>query len=947
MNCQVLNAHIFHQLSNVLSQAHGKMYFEQVANALSTLLEVDHLIIGRVDDHHNIGILAKNDNSLSHPDIAFKLKDILVDSVEETAFVHITQNAAVLFPHSKLLTLFDANSYICIPFILPADVHSERGRMGFVTAISHTEMRASKHPLEVLQLASVNIAAEMTRLEKKRRQQQRTLFKRQVLQLLSDSHNVITNARSESALLTAICQQAVACGEFSLAWIDRLPSSEHNESLPHAVAGRAKSHVATIASAFKELSTTHVALPSTAGYNVIQFAESELMQHSSFRALRGLLSAYQLSSVVCLPLECHGQCYGVLVLFKPSRQACDNDGLQLLSALAGNIAFGIDTLRSRAAQQRIQRVVLKITQAVSARTGDEFLDQLTHHMADALGADLAFIAQVAPEDATRAQTLAIVINGERQTNFAYTLPGSPCETVLINSECIVTDGAGKSLPVEGREALSWVRAYAGRRLDSKPGEPIGLLGVMYRDPLYDTELVSSVLQIFASGVAAELSRQRDEAHIRRLAFYDTGTGLPNRTAFMQRLEDAFLKAQQEDHRLSLMLLDLDHFKEINDTQGHDIGDKVLKAVATAFTNALLDNEYLARLGGDEFVVLVESGTPNSLLHTVNRLLQSLKDPVVVDQQRFELEVSIGIAQHPVDAASASELLKHADIAMYQAKQQNLPYLFFETQMAVVFASRLDMAKRLSDALLNGSLYLHYQPQIDLKTGQLTGAEVLCRWHDPVLGFVGPDEFIPLAEERGLIVPLGNWVINDVFRQLAVWQAKGLSVPGKVAINIASRHFEDPQLIEKLQLKCKSYGIHPSQICLELTESGFMEAPDEAVMITQALNEAGYGIAIDDFGTGYSSLAYLKKFSADKLKIDMSFIRDMLVNHHDRTIVATIIVMARSLGMVAIAEGVETRELSNALLEMGCQEGQGYLYDKPLPADAFMTKWLYPLANKQP
>ncbi|WFE71118.1 EAL domain-containing protein [Halomonas sp. M1] len=941
MNCQVSDANIFHRLADVLSEAHGEAYFEKVAAALGALLAVDHLIIARIDKHQQATTLAMWSKGSLLNNVTFSLKDVPPSATNNTINLNIHPSTAQHFPHNLLLPTLSVDDYLSVPFTLPSAAHSERGSIGFVAAAnaSPSAIEDSHYSAEVLRMASVSIGAEITRLEKKRRQQQRTLYKRQALKLLSHSHKVITQASSEQALLDTVCQQAVEIGGFSMAWIGYSQPGNRHVISPQAAAGKAHDHVATIVAAFGEFyaASPHLEHTEVGCCTPIQLAD--IANHPAFSSQKDIALACHLRSVVCLPLECHDQCYGVLALYKPDTQPFDDDELQLLNALAGNVAFGIDTLRSKAAQQRIQRAVLKITLAVSARTGEEFLDQLTHHMADALSADLAFIARLNTSDPNRADTLAVVIDGERQPNFTYTLPGSPCAEVLANSECIVADGAGSSLPVEGRDALYWVRAYAGRRLDNNEGKAIGLLGVMYREPLHDTELVSSVLQIFASGVAAELARQKDEAHIRQLAFYDPGTGLPNRTAFMRRLESGFDHAVEQDHGLGLMLLDLNHFKEINDTQGHDVGDKVLKAVAAAFQRSLTGNEYLARLGGDEFVVLIEPSTQRSLIHTAECLLHALADPLVIDGQSFELEVSIGVALYPDDAESARELLKHADIAMYQAKQQKLPYLFFEAQMGVALASRLDMAKRLSEALVNGSLSLHYQPQIDFKTGLLTGAEALCRWYDPVLGFVGPNEFIPLAEERGLIIPLGNWVINDVFRQLAAWQSEGLTMPGKIAINIASRHFEDPRLIDNLQRKCIAHGVLPSQICLELTESGFMEAPEEAVAITQALKEAGYGLAIDDFGTGYSSLAYLKRFSADKLKIDMSFILDMLNNHHDRTIVETIIVMAHSLGMVTVAEGVESCELATALREMGCQEGQGYLYDKPLPADEFMAKWL--------
>jgi len=446
-----------------------------------------------------------------------------------------------------------------------------------------------------------------------------------------------------------------------------------------------------------------------------------------------------------------------------------------------------------------------------------------------------------------------------------------------------------------------------------------------------------VLQIFAARVASELERQQDEVRIRQLAFCDPGTQLPNRAAFMRHLERAF--ADTDTSELTLLLLDLNHFKEINDTAGHDLGDLVLKAVASNFAAALDASEFLARLGGDEFVVVCPGAGVIAALATAQRLCDSIACPIIVEQHSFELSVGIGISLYSQHAATPLELLKHADIAMYQAKRQKLSTCVFEPWMGRVVAEQLNIAKRLATAIAEKQLTLHFQPQVDLRSGKLIGAEALCRWHDEELGNVSPGKFIPIAEERGMIVALGNWVIEEACRQLAEWREQGYFMMGQLAVNIAAQQFEEDDLVASVLNSCLRFGIEPSQLSLEITESGIMDNPEKAIAMTEVLKGKGLGLSIDDFGTGYSSLAYLKRFAADKIKIDISFVRDMLISDHDRVIVATIIAMANTLGLETIAEGIEHQDQIAALRSLGCNQGQGYYFDRPLSAEQFALGWL--------
>ncbi|BBP03267.1 hypothetical protein TPL01_06920 [Sulfuriferula plumbiphila] len=442
------------------------------------------------------------------------------------------------------------------------------------------------------------------------------------------------------------------------------------------------------------------------------------------------------------------------------------------------------------------------------------------------------------------------------------------------------------------------------------------------------------------GSSVDITEQKAHvAHIEQLAFYDPLTGLPNRTLFMDRLKQVLAVAQRHGQRVAILFMDLNRFKEINDTQGHNVGDQVLIEVARRFQATTRGEETLARLGGDEFVVIAEEADQAAATLIAKRLQQALAEPIAAKGQTFTLGVSIGIAFHPEDGATIEDLLKRADIAMYRAKAFGGGHRFYQPEMSVGLAERMQLAKNLSRALNAGNLELHYQPQVNLKTGTLIGAEALLRWNDPERGWVSPAEFISIAEERGMIGALGKWLAGKACRQMKDWQEAGLNFPGRLAVNLAAQQLEEAGIAGKLQAIVRAAGLTPACLELELTESSLMRNVEQAIVVMEALKTAGFALAIDDFGTGYSSLTYLKRLPADKLKIDMSFVRDMLQDRNDYTIVATIIGMAHSLGLKALAEGAEQAEQAETLLALGCDEAQGYYFGHPETAEIFAQKWL--------
>jgi len=424
----------------------------------------------------------------------------------------------------------------------------------------------------------------------------------------------------------------------------------------------------------------------------------------------------------------------------------------------------------------------------------------------------------------------------------------------------------------------------------------------------------------------------------QLAYTDSTTGLPNRARFMVLLGQLWTQARRTKQGLSLLLLDIRRFKEVNDLHGHQVGDQLLVTVADRLQKISHAYGPLARLSGDEFAMLVADADGRSISELVEQLRAAVTQPLHLERRVFNLDISIGYARYPHDVAQASELFNAASIALHHAKRRDSSTCPYTQTMRHALQRRQRMTERLSAAISDHHLELYFQPQVDLSSGQLTGAEALCRWHDAEWGWVSPGEFIPLAEERGLIRALGDWVLEESARQLIAWNSQCLMpLPGRLSINISAQQFADPQLTSHIaQLTA---GVSPTAIALELTESDFMRDPDQAIDITHTMRQAGYALSIDDFGTGYSSLSYLRRFAADALKIDISFVREMLENRHDRTIVQTIIAMAQALEMKTVAEGVETQEQARLLAEMGCNEAQGYWFGRPLPANEFAAAWL--------
>jgi len=431
------------------------------------------------------------------------------------------------------------------------------------------------------------------------------------------------------------------------------------------------------------------------------------------------------------------------------------------------------------------------------------------------------------------------------------------------------------------------------------------------------------LAIYADAVS------RPFRQMRHMLTHDDLTGLPNRAAFRDRLNLVVARAH-EDAPCAVLLLDLDHLQNVNDTLGHEHGDLLLVAAAGRIRASLPETVFMARFSGDEFVILLENTTVEQAKQTGQTLLQAMAREFDIGEDHLGISASIGIVSYPADGDSASVLMRYADLALHRAKSSGRNCIMvFSRDLSEEIQRRVLLESRLKHALERNELALHYQPKLEIRSGRLMGWEALLRWHSPGLGDVSPEEFIPVAEQSGLILAIGDWVLREACRQMRAWQDQGLAA-GTMAVNLSTRQFRQTDLAEEISAALADTGLAPGDLELELTESSIMDNLDAAASVLAELEHLGIRIAVDDFGTGYSSLSYLKTFSIHCLKIDRSFIRDIPGDDNDTAIVRTIIALAKNLGLTVVAEGVETDAQLAYLRANQCDQMQGFLFSRPLP-----------------
>ncbi|MEN3367639.1 MAG: hypothetical protein V7606_4913 [Burkholderiales bacterium] len=882
------------------------------------------------------------------------------------------------------------------------------------------------------------------------------------LQMLTRCNEALIKVEHEQDLLEQICRLAVEVGGYKAAWVGYAQDDEKRTIRPVAHAGVSDEIVEVAKTRFSwsaELPEGQGPAGRTirSGVPVVYEDISKVPDVAPWRELAQRLG-YR--GVICLPLRIRDRAGGVLMLLTAEVRPVTDEEIKLLQELADNLAFGIGHIRSEQTRRRIEEAVLKVAAAVSISSDKEFFEQLVRNMAGSLGAEAAFIARFVPGDPLAIRTLAVVVDGKAAENFDHVISGTDWECFAHHAYCILP---ALELRAPGPLASFTAHTDVCSRLDNSSGKPVGLLCVLFREPVEQMDFIASTLQIFAARAAAELEREeaderirmqaslidkaqdaimvcdiggriyfwnkgaermfgwtaleavgkskqglivedaegfkqgvivtlekgdwigelkkhrkdgslltvethwtlvRDESgkpeailaietditerktaerEIERLAFFDPLTGLPNRRLLMDRLRHALAAGSRSRHTGALLFIDLDNFKSLNDTLGHDMGDLLLKQVARRLESCVpRKSDTVARLGGDEFVVMLEDLSENAQDAATHaeivgeKILAVFKHSFHLDGHEHHSTPSIGVTLFNRQTRDVDELLKRADLAMYQAKAAGRNTIrFFDPDMQTVVTARVALESDLRQSLREQEFFLQYQRQAD-DNGRTIGAEALVRWQHPRRGLVSPALFIPLAEETGMIVQLGQWVLEAACRQLAIWAVNPEAAHLSLAVNVSSRQFRHPQFVAQVLDVLDRTGARPQYLKLELTESLLVENVEATIKKMTSLKSHGVCFSLDDFGTGYSSLSYLKRLPLDQLKIDQSFVRDVLTDSNDAAIARTILALGQTLGLEVIAEGVETMEQRDFLAENGCHAYQGYLFSRPLSADQFLV-----------
>jgi diguanylate cyclase (GGDEF)-like protein len=678
-------------------------------------------------------------------------------------------------------------------------------------------------------------------------------------------------------------------------------------------------------------------------------------------AWRDELNRSKVHAAAALPLVRGGISVGVLLVFLGDAGAFDDDIVSLLNRMAENVAFALDNFDREAELKASERAARRLTRmfASLSATNEAILrakspQELYQRVCDAAvngGKSIATTVLLAEPGSS---WLKRVAGTGETTNTAQLMrfsidPDSPYgkgvagrafrdQKPAVNPD-IVNSEQGRPWKEAGK--VAGAVACAAVPLVQN-GRSIGVLIFYIGKSWAEDEGIIALLARMGENVSFALDnfgredeRKRAEARAQHLATHDDLTDLPNRGMFSQLLNEAIKLAHRQRRKFAVMFVDLDRFKLINDTLGHAAGDILLKGVATLFRKCLRDSDVLARFGGDEFVILLHDVSDVAQINTVARkLLSAAVTPITIQGRECRVTASIGVAVYPDHGADEQSLTKNADAAMYLAKEEGRSsFRFFAAEIKSQSIERLMLETSLRRALERKEFLLHYQAKQSLGSGEISGVEALLRWQHPDLGMVPPLHFIPLAEECGLIVPIGKWVLETACAQAVAWQEQGLP-PMRMAVNLSPRQFSDPNLLNDIHKALTKSGLEPRLLELEITESMVMQSPDEAKRILAAIKKLGVHLSIDDFGTGYSSMSLIKQFPVDTIKVDRSFVRDLPADANDCAITKAVIALGKALDLTIVAEGVETQAQERFLREQSCDQIQGFLFAEPLAAEHF-------------
>lgn len=713
----------------------------------------------------------------------------------------------------------------------------------------------------------------------------------------TESSEVIVRQKSEVLLLNNICHILAQRVPFELVWIG--VAGDDGWVHPVALSGVSSAYLKKIRvslDASKQEGQGPSSIAIRAGVHKVfnRFLEdANAYWHNA--AVR-----FNFNSVGAFPISRGGKTYGCIAVYSSELDFFSSEHIDLMSGLADDITFALDNL-DREQQQRI--AAIKLEQAATVFEYSKEGIMVTDARNNIISVNRSFIeiTGYTAEDVI-GKNPRILSSGMQPAEFYERMWATIAETGSWQGEVWDRRKSGEVYP----EALTIIRVKN------------------------DDGAIINHLAIFSDISERKMAQER----IQQLAHYDVLTGLPNRVLFSDRLEQAIISAQRNHTQIALLFLDIDRFKQINDTLGHGVGDRLLQNVGQRLLSCVREQDTVSRQGGDEFIVVLSDAGAAGAELVAQKILQSILHPYVIEQHDLRITASIGIAVYPDHAQDSESLIKYADVAMYQAKESGRNcYLSFHPDMNESSYERLKLETALRGALERDELRVYYQAQVDLADGRIIGCEALVRWQHPQLGMIYPDKFISLAEETGLIVSINHWVLEQAIKQCRAWRDAGFKSL-TMSVNLSALQFRQHNLLQQVKDLLDKYALAPGFLDLELTEGILMQGVERTLATLHELSAMGVILSLDDFGTGYSSLSYLKRFPIQQLKIDQSFVRDVISDASDAAMVRTIILMAHSLKLDVIAEGVETQEQAAFLMQCGCARAQGYHFRRPVTAQEF-------------
>jgi diguanylate cyclase (GGDEF)-like protein len=811
--------------------------------------------------------------------------------------------------------------------------------------------------------ANICFALDNFALEAARQQGARTVRRLNLMfGAISAANEAMLRAKTEQDLYQRICDAAVHSGR-SVATVVLL--AEPNSSWLKAVAGTGESLEQITASRFSidPDNPYGKGVCGQAFHTQKPCINNDILNSDQGRPWREDGHRTGVVACVAVPLIKSGKSVGVLLFFVRQSWAGDEEIVALLSRMAENVSFALENFERAAEKARADELKERLTRMLSAlsatneammraKSRAEMFELVCESVSKGAkftstcialarpGSDYLEMVAVAGPSAERTRKVRLSGNADHPEGRGLSGTAFRSGAAAVSNDYLSDprgiafhpvvrgDGAksGSAFPLIVRGKIAGIMLFLSAEVNTFTPEFVELLQRL-------ADNVSFALENFDR---ADEKHRADE-RIEYLASHDSLTGLPNREMFNGLLRHTIDTSRRNGRWFALLFIDLDRFKIINDSLGHDAGDMLLVEVASRLRGGLRASDIVARLGGDEFVVILD-GTSDcgDVERVAAHLLSVLGQPMQLSGHECHSTASIGIALYPEHGHDAATLTKNADMAMYQAKEDGKNgFRFFSGEIKVQSVERLRLESELRRAVERRQFSLHYQPKVDLRSGQITGVEALLRWKHPQLGLVPPAQFIPLAEETGLIVPIGRWVLREACAQNMAWQRGGL-LPVSMAVNLSPRQFADEQLLNDVDEALQASGMSPVLLQLEVTESMVMRNVARAVRVLNAIQDRGIRLAIDDFGTGYSSMSLMKQFPIDTIKIDRSFVRDLPRDSEDQAIAQAIISMGKALGMTVVAEGVETAEQHAFLRSHDCGEMQGYLFSRPLPAGELAT-----------